>query len=130
MIMKAQEEILQCLNMMQKKSKKDFGTKKVTSARQETTSKSQRKRDDCGNDMNSRCRRRIHHSPDQYTRRDHSSSGLWNSLSVSPIRRHRRMHKGDIFQGELMNIKTPTFNVENKKGEEAKNWMLEMKKYF
>jgi hypothetical protein len=39
-IMKAQEEILQNLNMLQKKYKKDSGTKPKDSARQVITSKS------------------------------------------------------------------------------------------
>jgi hypothetical protein len=49
-IMKAQEEILQRLNMLQKKDKKDFGTKPEASARNVTTSKSHSRRDGHGND--------------------------------------------------------------------------------
>jgi hypothetical protein len=32
-------------------------------------------------------------------------------------------------QGELRNIKTPTFNGEHRKGEEVEAWLVEMKKY-
>jgi hypothetical protein len=33
-------------------------------------------------------------------------------------------------QGELIKIKTPTFNDEHRKGEEVKAQLLEMNKYF
>jgi hypothetical protein len=42
-IMKAQEEILQSLNMLQKQFNKDSGTKKASSARKVSTSRSHRK---------------------------------------------------------------------------------------
>jgi hypothetical protein len=48
--MKAQEEILQSLNMLHKQVNKYSGTKQATSARQVSTSRSHRKRDDHGND--------------------------------------------------------------------------------
>jgi methyl coenzyme M reductase gamma subunit len=50
-IMKAEEEILQILNMLHKQFTKDYETKQATSARQVTTSRSHSKRDDHGNDM-------------------------------------------------------------------------------
>jgi hypothetical protein len=40
------------------------------------------------------------------------------------------MPKLDILQGELRKIKPPNFNGEHKKGEEVKEWMLEMKRYL
>jgi hypothetical protein len=46
------------------------------------------------------------------------------------MRRWRRRSKGDILQGELKKINPPTFNCENRKGEEVEAWLLEMKKYF
>jgi hypothetical protein len=73
---------------------------------------------------------RFHHSPKQSTRRAHASLGLGNNPSVSLVRRQRRRPEGDILQGELGNIKPPTFNGEHRKGEEAKTWLLKMKKYF
>jgi hypothetical protein len=85
-IIKAQEEILQSLNMLHKKVNKDSGTKKATSARQVSTSRSHRKRDDHGNDRNSRSMRRHHHSPRQSTRRTHASSGPGSIPSVSLVR--------------------------------------------
>jgi hypothetical protein len=50
-IMKVQEEILQRMNMMQKKSNKYSITKKETSARQVITSRSNRKMDEHGNEI-------------------------------------------------------------------------------
>jgi hypothetical protein len=49
---------------------------------------------------------------------------------VSPVRRQRRSPEGDILQGELEKIKPPNLNGENRKEEEVKAWLLEMKKYF
>jgi hypothetical protein len=125
-IMKAQEEILQSLNMLQKKSNKGSGTKKATSARQGTSSRSLRRKEEHGNDMKSRSMIRHHHS----TRIYHASSRPISIPSVSPMRRQRRRLEGDIFQGELRKIKPTTFNGEHKKGEEVEEWLLEMKKCF
>jgi hypothetical protein len=129
-IMKAQEEILQSLNMLQKQVNKDSGTKQATSARQVSTSRSHRKRDDHGNDRKSRSMSRCHHSPRHSTRRTHASSGPGSSPSVSHVQRQRRRPEADILQGELRKIKPPNFNGEHKKGEDVEAWLLEMKKYF
>jgi hypothetical protein len=48
--MKAQEEILQILNMLHKHVNTNSGTKKATSVRQVSTSRSHSKRDDQIND--------------------------------------------------------------------------------
>lgn len=42
----------------------------------------------------------------------------------------RRKPNLDNLQGELRKIKTPTFNGEDKKGEEVEIWLLEMRKYL
>ena len=118
-IMEAQEEILQSLNMLHKKVNKDSSTKQEASARQVLASRSHSKRDDHGNDRQSRSMNRLHHSPRQSTRRTHASSGPGSSPSVSLVRRQRRRPEADIMQGELRKIKPPTFNGEHKKGEEA-----------
>jgi hypothetical protein len=49
-IMKAEEEILQRLNMLHKQVNKECGTKQTTSSRQVSVSRSYSKRDDHGND--------------------------------------------------------------------------------
>jgi hypothetical protein len=38
---------------------------------------------------------------------------------MSPARNQKRRHGSDILQGELRKIKTPSFDGENKKGEDA-----------
>jgi hypothetical protein len=40
------------------------------------------------------------------------------------------MHEEDNLQGELRNIKPPTFDGENKMGEDAKVWLLGIRNYF
>jgi hypothetical protein len=117
--MKAQEEILWSLNMLQKKSKRDSGTKNESSAIQVTTSKSHNRRDGHENDRKSRSRSRCHNSLDQSTRRAHDSSDPGSLPSVSHARRQRRRPEGNILQGEIKKIKPPNFNGEHRKGEEA-----------
>jgi hypothetical protein len=129
-IMKAQEEILQSLNMLQRQANKDSGTKQETSARQVTTSRSHSRRDEHGNDRKSRSMRRHHHSPEKSTRRAHASSGPGSNPSVSPMRRQRRRPEGDILQGELRKIKPPNFNGEHRKGEEVEAWLFGNEEIF
>jgi hypothetical protein len=93
---------------------------KETSARQVSTSKSHRKRDDHGNDRQPRSMSRCHQSPKKPIRRTHGSSGLGSNPSVSPVRRQRRRHEAYILQGEIRKIKPPNFNGEHRKGEEVK----------
>jgi hypothetical protein len=57
-IMKAQEEILQSLNMLHMKVNKDSGTKQASSARKVSTSRSHRKMYHHKNDRQSRSMRR------------------------------------------------------------------------
>ena len=116
--------------MLHKQVNKDSGTKQATSARQVSTYRSHRKRDDHGNDRKSRSMIRLHHSPRNSTGRTHASSGSVSNPSVSLVRRQRRIPEENIFQGELKKIKPPTFNGEHKKGEDVDTWLLEMKKYF
>jgi hypothetical protein len=118
-IMKAEEEILQSLNVLHKKVNKNSSTKKETSARQVITSRSQSRRDDHGNDRKSRNTRRHHNYPRKSTKRTHVSSRPGSRPSVSPFKRQRRRPEADILQGELRKIKPPIFNGEHKKGEEA-----------
>jgi hypothetical protein len=68
--------------------------------------------------------RNHHHSPRHSTRREHSSS------SPSPVRKHKKRSGVDELQGEMNKIKPPTFDGEHKKDEDAKTWILGMRKYF
>jgi hypothetical protein len=116
--------------MLHKQVKKDSCTKQETSARQVSTSRSQSKMDDHGNDRKSISMSRNHHYPNKSTRRTHASSWTRSNPSVSPVWRQRRRHEEDILKGELMKVKPLTFNGEHWKGEEVEAWLLEMKKYF
>jgi hypothetical protein len=49
---------------------------------------------------------------------------------MSPVRHNRRQHGFDNLQGDLRKIKPPSFDGENKKGEDEKAWLLGMRKYF
>jgi hypothetical protein len=118
-IMKAQEEILNSLNMLHKQVNKESGTKQVVGARQVSTSRSHRKRDDHGNDRKSRSMNKHHHSPKQSTIRTHASSWPRSNPNVSHIRRQRRRHEENILKSELMKINPPNFNGEHRKGEEV-----------
>jgi hypothetical protein len=115
--MKAQEEILQSLNMLQNQVKKESSTTKVVSAIKVSTSRSHIKGDYHGNDRQSRCMSRHHHSPRHSTRRTHASSGPRSIPSLSYVQRKRGRPEEDILQGELGNINPSTFNGEHKKGE-------------
>jgi hypothetical protein len=99
---------------------KDSRTKQEASAKQVSTSRSQSKRVDHGNDQQSRSMSRCHNSPRKSTRINHSSLGPGRNPSVSSVKRQRRRLEVDILQGELMKIKPPTINGEHRKGEEAK----------
>jgi hypothetical protein len=82
-IIKAQENILQILNMLHKHVNKDSGTKHAISSRQVSTSRFHSKRGDHGNGRHSRSMSRHHHSLGQSTRRTHASSEPGSNPSVS-----------------------------------------------
>jgi hypothetical protein len=60
----------------------------------------------------------------------HSFSKSHSSLSPTSIRKHKRRTGVDELQGEMNKIKPPTFDGEHKKDEDAKTWLLSMRKYF
>jgi hypothetical protein len=66
----------------------------------------------------------LHHSPRHSTRRACSIS------SPSHVRKHKKKSGVDELQGEMIKIKTPTFDSEQKKDEDAETSLLGMKKYF
>jgi hypothetical protein len=132
-IMKAQEEILQSLNMLQKQVNKDSGTRQEARSKQGEVPRSHDRRDDHGGSRRSRSISRHqhhHHSPGNSTRKTYAHSRSVRSPSISPVRHQRRRHGSDILQGELRKIKPPSFDGENKKGEDAEAWLLRMRKYF
>jgi hypothetical protein len=68
--------------------------------------------------------RNNHHSPRNSSRREHSSS------SPSLVRNHKNRYVVDELQGEINKIKPPTFYGEHKKDEDAKTFLLGMRKYI
>jgi hypothetical protein len=53
-----------------------------------------------------------------------------NITIISPIRNHKRRFGVDELQGEMKNIKPPTFDGEHNKDEDVETWLLGMRKYF
>jgi len=47
---------------------------------------------------------------------------------VSPFKYQRRRHRKSQLQGELKKIKPPTFDGENKMGEDIEAWLLRIRK--
>ena len=59
----------------------------------------------------------------------HSHKRVGNNSILSPVRRYNRS-RVDELRGEMNKIKPPTFYGEHKKDEDAKTWLLGMRKYF
>jgi hypothetical protein len=59
----------------------------------------------------------------------HSGKETHSSSSPSPTRKHRKSGRDEL-KGEINKIKSPTFDGEHKKEEDAEKWLLGMKKYF
>ena len=53
-----------------------------------------------------------------------------SSPKVSPVRYQRRRHEKEELNGEVRKIKSPTFDGENKRGEDVESWLLGMRRYF
>ena len=60
-----------------------------------------------------------------YVTKDSSSN-----QNMSLVRHEKINHMEELLQGEMHKISTPSFNCECKKGEDAKTWLLGMKKYL
>jgi hypothetical protein len=73
---------------------------------------------------------RHHYSPTHLAMKSYTSEESMSNLEVSLIRHQRRRHEQDSVQGELRKINPPTFDDENKRGEDAEAWLLGIGKYF
>jgi hypothetical protein len=49
---------------------------------------------------------------------------------VSPVRHQRRKKEVDSFQGELRNLKRPSFEGEREREDDVEAWLLGLKRYF
>lgn len=54
----------------------------------------------------------------------YSSEGPMSSSEVSPASYQRRRHEKEELHGELIKIKPPTFDGENRRGEYVGSWIL------
>jgi hypothetical protein len=61
--------------------------------------------------------------------RRHCNKITCNNSSIYPVRRYK-ISGVDELRGEMNKIKPPTFDGEHKKDEDAKTWLLGMRKYF
>jgi hypothetical protein len=71
-----------------------------------------------------------HHSLGNLTIREYACSRSTSSKIMSLVGHKRRIHGPNSLQEELRKIKPPSFDGENKKGEDAEAWLLGMRKYF
>jgi hypothetical protein len=105
--------LMQSLDIIENKLDKENGSCK---------SGSHRSFDEKGRSRNAR--RHHHHSP------RHSNRRAPNRSSSSPVRKNQKRSRVDEPQGEMNKIKPPTFDGENKKDEDVKTCLLDMRKYF
>jgi hypothetical protein len=87
---------------------------------------------DCGRVGYSRSSSRAHghHSPPYSERKFYASKDPISSLEVSPVSHKRRKQEIDNLQGELRKIKPPSFDGEREREDDAKSWLLGLKRYF
>jgi hypothetical protein len=120
-------QLLQSLNQLQRKIKNGLGS------RHEEEGRSHARRDSHRISRHSRSAtktQRHHYSPTHSTKKSYASEESKSSPKVSLVRHQRRRHEQDNLQGELRKIKPPTFDGENKMGEDVEAWLLGIRKYF
>jgi predicted RNase H-like nuclease (RuvC/YqgF family) len=105
-------KLMQSLNIIEKKLDKESGSSKFGSHRPP---------DEKRRTISVTIHR--HHSPMNSNKRAHNKS------SPSPVRKHKGSGVDDL-QREMNKLKPPTFDGEHKKDEDAKTWLLGMRKYF
>jgi hypothetical protein len=49
---------------------------------------------------------------------------------MSPVRHQRRKQEVDCFQGEMSNLKPPSFEDEREREDDAEAWFLGLQRYF
>jgi hypothetical protein len=105
-------KLLEGLNRIEKKLVKESGLRKSGSHKPSDEKRKERS-----------VSRHHHHSQRHLTKRACINS------SPSPVRRHKRSGVDEL-RGEMNKIKTPTFDGEHKKDENAETWLLGKRKYF
>jgi hypothetical protein len=107
--------------------------KNGSSSRYEEGGRVHSRRENHGRSRHSRSATRTqrhHYSPTHSVRKPYASEESQSSPEVSPFRHQRRRYEKNHLQGELRKIKPPTFDGENKMGEDVEAWLLGIRKYF
>jgi hypothetical protein len=73
---------------------------------------------------------RHHYSLSHSMKKPYASKESQRNPKVSPYIHQRRRYVQNQLQGELRKIKPPTFDGENKMGEDVEAWLLGIRKYF
>jgi hypothetical protein len=70
------------------------------------------------------------HSPPYIEINFYASEDPVRSLEVSPVRHQRRKQEVDSLQGEMRNLKTPSFEGEREREDDDEAWFLGIRRYF
>jgi hypothetical protein len=107
-------------------------TKKVSNSRQEEEGRCHERKDDHGRVCYSRSASRAHgyHSPPYSERKFYVVDDPIRSPEVSPVRHQIRKQEVDSLQGELRNLKPPSFGGEREREDDVEAWFLGIRRYF
>jgi hypothetical protein len=119
-------QVMQILNQLH------MQVKNGSDSRQEEEGRYHERRDNYRGVGHSRSDRRTHrhYSPPYLRRKFYAYEDSISNPEVSPIRHQRRRYELDNLQGELRNLKPPSFDGERERENDSKYWFLGIKKYF
>jgi hypothetical protein len=103
-----------------------------SNSRQEEEGRSHERRDDRGRVGYFRSANRAHghHSPPYSYGTFYVLEDPASSAEVSHVRQQRRKQEVDSLKGELMKIKTPSFDGEREREYDVEAWLLGLQRYF
>ena len=106
--------------------------KKGSNSKQEEEGRCHERRDDHERAGYSKSASRAHghHSPPYSERKFYVSEDPISSPEVSPVRHQRRKQEVDSLQGEPRNLKTPSFEGEREREDDAEAWFLGLRRHF
>jgi hypothetical protein len=118
--------VLQRLYQLQRQMKKG------SNSRKEEEGRCHERRDYHGRVGYYRSARRAHghHSPPYSERNFYASDDPVSSPEVSPVRHQRRKQEIDSLQGEMRNLKPPSFEGEREREDDVEAWFLGLRRYF
>jgi hypothetical protein len=117
---------MQSLNQLQRQ------TKNGSNLKQEDEGRCHEIRDDRKRTGYSRSASRSHrhNSPPYSARKFYAFEYSLSSLEVSPVSHQRKRHELDNFQGEMRNLKPPSFDGEREREDDVEAWFLGLMRYF